>query len=183
MQLVLRQTVITLCLCSLIFPNLFAQSSPGNPGVRIGVINSALFQESAGVSKLINTQNIAEAEFKHKKEELKELQGKAEALSRSIKNSSGNNYQSKYEELEKLNRDIKSKGDLYQVQYQKRYNDLLTPIYTAMGTALQQWSKQKGYDLVVDIAKDEKGTFIWVAEPVIAQSTADLIRYFNSVIK
>ena len=171
----------TLSLLLLIVFHSVAQTTP--PALKIAVINSLVFQDANnGVTKLQSIKKTLEAEYKSKNEEVKSMQGKLEAMEKQIQSSSPYD-QKKVEEYENLNRQMKLKIENYQAQYQKRYNELINPVYVQMEAALKDWCKKYGYNTVVDVSKDDKGMFVWVEESIINQNTIDLVKYINAVVK
>lgn len=79
-------------------------------------------------------------------------------------------------------RDLTYKKEDIQAQYQKRYQTPITPVYTAMGEAMKQWARKNGYDVLLDVSKDDKGIIVWVEEQKINELTKDLIKHFNTVL-
>ncbi|MGZ5287244.1 MAG: OmpH family outer membrane protein [Flavisolibacter sp.] len=149
---------------------------------KIALVNSTAFQEKNGITKLLAVQNQVATEFKPRYTELETMQKRLSDLKTQLESSSNQN-QAKYDEYEKLNRDMKIKGDSYQVQYNKRYNELLNPLYDRISVAMKQWCQQKGYTSIVDVSKDDKGLFLYYDEAVINQTTTELISHINAGLK
>lgn len=166
-----------------VFGKLAAQSVASNKPLQIAVINSSYFDdEKTGVTKLLNTRKKVDAEFKQRIDEFTAQQKKLDDLTQKMQSGAVKSDAAKIDEAEKLKRDIKYKQENLQAQYKKRYDEVMRPVYSSMEIAMQQWSRQKGYDVLFDIAKDEMGVILWMEESKINAITDDLIKHFNTVL-
>lgn len=149
---------------------------------KIALINSNTFKEKNGITRFLTVQSQIAAEFKERFTEMETLQKKLSELTTQLSNPA---YQTpaKYDEHEKLNRDFKFKAENYQAQYNKRYNELMNPVFTKIGELVKQWCQQKGYTSVVDVTKDDKGMFVYYDEALLAQTTNELIAFINGALK
>lgn len=149
----------------------------------VAVINSYSFQSpTEGIIKLAGLQKQVQTEFQAKQKELEEMQQRLQTLSNQIKSASGNVDPKKIEQAENLQRDLRKLSDNYNQQSQKRYDDLFQPLNTKMGALLKQWCQQRGYTVLLDLAKDDKGILMWADEKNITTTTADLIGFINSAL-
>ncbi len=151
--------------------------------IQMAVVNSLYFEdEKTGIKKFVDVKKKVEAEFKPLVDEITGMQKRLGDLKKVIESSSTKYDQSKIDEYEKLNKSITRKGEDYQLQINKRYNSLIGPVNTSIGAAMKQWCKQKGFDMLVDISKDDKGIILWIEEEKINELTLDLIKYCNTVL-
>lgn len=166
-----------------VFGKLAAQSITSSKPLQIAVINSLVFEdEREGVTKLLTIKNKVNAEFKARADEFTAQQKKYDDLVKTLQSSSAKNDPTKVEQATQLQRDLKYKQETLQNQFQKRYTELVNPVYTAMAEAMGQWCKKKGYNVAFDISKDDKGIIVWMEEQKIDELTKDLIKYFNTVL-
>ncbi len=166
-----------------VFGKLTAQNATTYKPLQIAVINSLDFEdEQQGVTKLLNNKKTVDAEFKPLINEFTALQKKYDDLVKALQSPNTKYDADKADQAEKLLRDIKFKQENNQDRYQKRYYTLANPVYTAMGEAMKQWAMQKGYDVLLDVSKDDKGIIMWVDEQKINELTMDLIKHFNTVL-
>lgn len=144
----------------------FAQASAADG--KVGLINTLAFDDKEGITKYISALNSLEGEFKQPQTDLnnsitkyqalqKELQGFQEMASKGSKIPiSDAEVQKKAADLDKLGRDIKFKQEDAKAQYQRRYQVVVGPIYQDIMKALQDFTIQKGYAVILDGAKLEE---------------------------
>jgi len=183
MRKLFRPILITSFVIASLSYKLSAQTSASSKPLNVAVINSLHFEDdNKGVTKLVNTREKAEAEFKPKMDELGTMQMKLDDIKKKIEKTPSQNDRKLIEEGERLQRDLVYKQEDYRAKYNRRFQELMRPVYTAMGNAMQQWSKKNGYDMLFDISKDDKGIIVWVEESKIIELTDDLIKHFNTVL-
>ena len=176
----IRSLAITFCMAAFTCCTVAAQTT--SPAPKIAFINGYDFEDSKiGVTKLVNVLDKLEAEFKVKQNELTALQKKAEELEKEAKTLSGQAASRKYEEAEKMYNSLKQRAQSLQDEFQGRRQKETSPIYTKMGTALVQWSKQNGYNVVVDVSKDQNGMFFIIDPAIVNITTANFIKYYNAL--
>lgn len=149
---------------------------------KIALVNSNSFKENNGITQLLTVQSQIAAEFKVRFTEMETMQKRLSELTTLLSNPA-NRVQANYDEHEKLNRDFKSKAENYQAQYNKRYNDLMNPLFLKIGDLIKQWCQQKGYTGLIDVTKDDKGMFLYYDETLLTQTTNELIAFINSTLK
>ncbi len=179
----MRKQLIVITI-SLFFVSLFNKlgAQTYNP-FQIAVINSQYFEdEKTGIKKYTDVQKKVQAEFRPRIDEITAMQKKLDDLKRVLESTSAKIDQSKIDEYELLNKSKIRKAEDYQVQINKRYNELLQPVNVSIGMAMKQWCKQKGYDMLLDISKDDKGIILWVKEDKINELTLDLIKHINTLL-
>ncbi|MEQ1763715.1 MAG: OmpH family outer membrane protein [Pyrinomonadaceae bacterium] len=176
---------ITLVLTALFITALCAYSQA--PSTRIGLVNSVTFtDEKLGITKYVNANKILTGEFTAVENELKTMNIRLQTLGKEIDAlnkvaavTDPKVIQGKYDEAEKLQRDIKFKSEDAKSRYEKRQQQLLGPVVQAIGVGLQEYATQKGYALIFDVAKDENGLLIAVGDQSI-DVTKDFITFYNA---
>ena len=82
------------------------------------------------------------------------------------------------EEFEKLQGEGKFKQEQLKKSYETREAALLSPVFQDIGKTLGEFSKTKGFALVVDGSKDQAGMLIFVSEAV--DITDEFVKVFNA---
>lgn len=189
---------VSLFIVSLVFATVFTISAFGQNGgaaqpstVKIGIINTFAFgDEKAGITKYVNALKAVNTEFAPTQNELDTMSTKLNNLAKEIQvfrdQAAGGKVpidektvQAKVDEAEKLQRDIKFKQEDAKVRYEKRQQAVIGPVMQDIGKALQDFAKQKGFTLLLDIAKDEVGLLLAVGDEKI-DVTKDFIVFFNA---
>lgn len=189
----IRLFAVGLFLMAVFAVSSFAQATSSQPAAqgKIGVINTYAFgDEKAGITKYISAVNALNAEFKPLNDELKTMQTKLEALAAEIENIKKllqqnakavdeKSAQAKVDEAEKLQRDIKFKQEEGKARFEKRQQAVLGPVMADIYKAIQDYSKQKGYMMILDGAKLEE-TGILVGFDDKADVTKDFVTFYNA---
>lgn len=160
-----------------------ATQAQSSQSTKIGFIDSYMFQEpGTGITKLLAMYQTIDREFKPRMDELTALQSSLDKISREVQTGgiSPAEKEKKIELHEKLRRDYQFKTEDYKSKYERRQNELMKPLQTNMFNYLQQWSKEKGFTALIDLAKDSGGLVLFVDEAAVASVTKDLIRFLNS---
>lgn len=159
--------------------------------VKIGVINTTAFDnDKAGITKYTNAMNTLEAEFKPINTELQTMVTKYQNMQKEIQNLQEqvakpnspipqSTLQAKIDEYGKLERDIKFKQEDAKARFTSRQSALLAPVLQDIGKAIQEFSKQKGYTLILDIAKMAEGDLILALDEK-ADVTKEFITFYNT---
>lgn len=184
---------IGLFISTLVFAAIFAGSALAQTPstVKIAVINTFEFgDEKAGITKYVNAVKSINAEFAPAQLELETMNTKLNNLAKEVQAfreqaSSGKvpidekSAQAKYEEAEKLQRDIKFKQEDAKARYERRQQAVMRPVMQDIGKAVNEYAKQKGYTLIFDVAKDEAGLLLAIGDEKI-DVTKDFITYYNA---
>lgn len=85
----------------------------------------------------------------------------------------------KIEEAEKLQRDIKFKQEDAKARFERREQALFTPILQDVYKSVREFSKQKGFGLVLDVAKMEQAG-IAIGWDDKADVTKEFIAFYNA---
>jgi Skp family chaperone for outer membrane proteins len=159
---------------------------------KIAVIVTYNFgDEKAGITKYITAQKALETEFTPIDNELKAMNTKLETLANDIENlkklQASNpkavdaaTANAKVDEAEKIQRDLKFKADNAKINYEKRQQVIMGPIMQDIGKALQEFTKQKGYLMLLDAGKlEEAGILLGVGDEKV-DVTKEFITFYNA---
>ena len=137
-----------------------AASNAPVPDTKIAFIDTGAFgDEKAGITKYVNAVKSLEREFDPRQKELANMQTRIKAIADEIGKLSGSTVvdpktiQSKQEEGERLQRDLKYKKEQADADFQKRYAEVVGPISQEIGKALDQFATQRGITMILDISK------------------------------
>jgi Skp family chaperone for outer membrane proteins len=143
-----------------------AQPAPGAnaavPLTKIALVDTRTFgEEKVGITRYLNAVKTVKREFQPITAELNNLQSRIKAIADEITKLSGNSVvapqtiQSRREEGERLQRELKYKKEQADADFEKRYNELVRPISTEIGKGLDQYAFQHGLTMILDISKLE----------------------------
>lgn len=185
---------IRLIAVSLMFAAIFAVSASAQTATKIALLNSTAFEsDPGGITKIINEVKKIELEFKPLTTELQTMQGQIRTLNTDLTNLQNQinalgaadvsklqaAYSQKYGELEDKSREYKYKEETVKAKYARREQVGMAPIYQDLSKAMQEYSKAKGYTLVLDLAKLYNANAIWYWEDA-TDVTADFIKFYNA---
>jgi len=175
---------------------LFAQTVTPAP-TKIGIVNTeAFYYEKVGITKLLNAYAALEKEFEPRQQELVAINTKIENLGKEIQTLQAqlNNtaasravdatavqtsINNKSDEGARLQVEFKRKQEDAKAAYEKREAALIVPVKREIGSAVSEFAKQKGFDLVLDGAKmDQAGILLSVNQGM--DLTEEFIKYFNA---
>ena len=164
-------------------------ATPAAP--RIVVIDTTAFgAQQGGITKYVNALTSLENEFKPAQNELNTMATRIETLQKEIEAlrqqaATGkvpidqNAAAKKVEELEKTQREAKFKQEDATARFERRRAEVLAPITQDIGKAIGEYSQQKGYDIVVDLSRDEAAIFLWVNQAK-TDITKEFITFYNA---
>ncbi len=143
-----------------------AQPKPGAnaavPLTKIALVDTRMFgEEKVGITRYVNAVKTVQREFQPITAELNNLQSRIKAIADEITKLSGNSVvapqtiQTRREEGERLQRELKYKKEQADADFEKRYNELVRPISTEIGKGLDQYAFQHGLTMILDISKLE----------------------------
>lgn len=180
---------------SLMFTAIFAVSAIAQTAPKIALLNSAAFEnEPGGITRMITERKKLDAEFKPVETELQTLQGQIRTLNTELNtiqnqiNALGANadasklqasYAQKYGEADDKAREYKYKEEAARARYARREQVLFAPIYQDISKAMGEYSKAKGYTLVLDLAKLYNASAIWYWDDA-TNVTDDFIKFYNA---
>ena len=169
----------------------FAQAAPQPGATKIGwIITGAFDDDKQGITRLVNADKALETEMKPRATELQGIQTRLQTISDDIKKMQSNPavpvnqtaLAAKQDEGEKLQRDFEYKQKDAQAAYAKRRAELVGPIFDQIGKALDEYAKQKGYTVIIDISalgQQNAPSPILLLDPSV-NITKDFITFFNS---
>ena len=152
----------------------FAATALGQPaatgpaGGKIGLVNvSAFADDKAGITKFRNALASLEPEFKPLNDEINTLRTRYQTLANQIQEANKPkpagvpattppDLNSKIEEAQNLEVQIKRKQEDGKAKYEKRYAAVVGPVYTDIIKGLNDFAKQKGYAVIFDGGKLEE---------------------------
>lgn len=176
---------------SFIFAAILATTATGQapaPAGKIGWIDTGMFaDEKQGVTKYNNAIKALDTEMRPTVTALQGLQTKIQAIAEEIRKMTGNpavpvNQQAvalKQEEGNKLQRDFEYQKKDYDAKLEKRSGEVLGPVSADISRAIQDYAKQKGYSVVLDIAALANNGAI-LALDASANITKDFIAFYNA---
>jgi Skp family chaperone for outer membrane proteins len=176
---------------SFIFAAIFAVSAFGQaaaPAGKIGWIDTGMFaDEKEGVVKYNNAIKALDTEMRPTVTSLQGLQTKIQNIAEEIRKMTSNpavpiNQHAvalKQEEGQKLQRDFEYQKKDYDARLEKRSSDILGPVSADISRAIQDYAKQKGYAVVLDIAALANNGAI-LALDASANITKDFITFYNA---
>jgi len=172
------------------FSTLHYSQTPTSLG-KIVVINSAEFgDDKAGIVKYVSALRKLSDEFAPVNTELRTSNERLETMRKEIailrqQMSNGTvpvkeqELQQKMEAADRLELEIKYKSEDAKMRFERRQQSTLSPVMKDIYAALQGFSKEKGFALIFDLAKDETGVLAAIGDEK-AVVTKDFIAYYNA---
>ncbi|MBA3770705.1 MAG: OmpH family outer membrane protein [Blastocatellia bacterium] len=153
---------------------------------KIGIINSAAFAgEKTGITKFVNAAKGVDAQFTATRAQLTTWRTRQASLRKEIETQQGSpavdpaSLQRKYDEVQKLEVDIKRTAEDAQTSFEQKSRIALQPVQSAIGKALQEYVKAKGFALIFDPSRDQNGLLLVIGDQV-TDITTDFIAFFNA---
>lgn len=176
----MRQFLFIGCLLSVI--GIGAQPKQlNNSGVVF--VNGYQFQDSVkGITKIIKNIKLLENEKKPLIRELEKLQAEYESLERQIRSKKSNADRNLVDKAENIRKDYLFKNEDFRVRSNKRYTQVMNPVFDEISLVMKNWCKQSGYSALIDVSKITNGMLLWVDEEALNETTAALIAYINSKV-
>jgi Skp family chaperone for outer membrane proteins len=127
------------------------------PVSKMAVIYSAEFQDpKTGIARFIVTLNKLNGEFQKVQDELNQTAQRLKLLQDEINKlqqaggTTTAQIQAKIDTLDQQNRDYQRKGEDTKAQYQRRYQELFSPLQDNMSKALDAYAKARGITMIID---------------------------------
>ena len=172
-----------------VFTVLLAAAAFGQaaPATKIGWIDTGAFaDEKEGVTKYINALKALDTEMRPKVTELTNIQNRVKAIADDLNKPVPANVPvdqkaiaAKQEEGQKLQRDFEYKKKEYDAQVEKRSAEVLGPVSADISKAIQEFAKQKGYAVVLDIAALANANAILALDPA-SNITKEFVTFYNA---
>lgn len=141
-----------------------ANTSAAVPATKIAFIDTTIFgDDKVGIKRYVNAVKGLESEFLPRQTELVNMQTRIKTLADEINKLSATaggdpkTIAAKRDEAERLQRDIKYKKDQADADLAKRYQEVVSPISSDIGKAIDQFAAQRGITLVLDFSKLVQG--------------------------
>jgi len=133
------------------------------PVSKMAVIYTDLFlDQKNGIAKFNNVLNKLNGEFQKIKDDISQMQNRAQALEAEISKLQSapdgtpidqRSLQAKIDQLEQMKKDIQRKGEDAQAAYNRRRQELFTPLQDEIGRALEVFAKSRGINVIIDAAQ------------------------------
>jgi outer membrane protein len=166
-------------------PSAAAPATVNLPNGRMAVIYTEAFLDSkTGIARFAVLVNKLNGEFKTLKDEIQGMQTRGQALETEIQKLQSapegtpidqRSLQAKIDQLEQLKKDIQRKGEDAQAAYNKRRQELFTPLQDEVGRALEAFAKARGINVIIDAGQVP---LLYIADSI--DITRAFITEFNS---
>jgi len=166
-------------------PSTTAPAVVNVPNGRMAVIYTEAFLDSkTGIARFNVLVTKLNAEFKTLKDEIQGMQTRGQALETEIQKLQSapegtpidqRSLQAKIDQLEQLKKDIQRKGEDAQAAYNKRRQELFTPLQDEVGRALEAFAKARGINVIIDAGQVP---LLYIADSI--DITRAFITEFNS---
>ncbi|HEX8286162.1 MAG TPA: OmpH family outer membrane protein [Pyrinomonadaceae bacterium] len=125
---------------------------------KFAIIDTDAFNDQAnGIKRLVAAFQTVEREFKPRRDEIQGLRTRLEALVKEIESTKAvaapAALQTKAEQAQQLEVEIKRKQEDGQKALDKRVQDLTGPVYQDIGNALQAYARARGLTVIFDVSK------------------------------
>jgi Skp family chaperone for outer membrane proteins len=181
---------------SLIFTTVFAMSAfaqaPAAAPGKIGLVNvNAFGDDKAGITKFRNALNSLEPEFKKINDDLKAMQTRYTTLAEAIRKAQAPpppnvpvsnppaNLAAQVEEAQNLEVQIKRMQEDGKAKYERRYQQVVGPVFGDIVKALNEYAKKNGYAVILDGARLEQSELLLGFDDKY-DVTKDFIVFYNA---
>jgi len=118
------------------------------------IFSNEFLTEKTGIAKFHSLSATLEREFQPRSADLQALQTRVNTLSKEIDDTQNvadpNAIRQKRDQLAQMNTDLKRKTEDAQAAYQKRRDELFTPLRNDIEKAIEDFAKARGITVVVD---------------------------------
>ncbi len=140
-----------------------ADTTVALPTSKMAVIYTDLFlDQKTGIAKFNSVVTKLNGEFQKLKDEINGLQTRAQTLEAEITKLRDapagtpidqRALQAKIDQLDQLKKDTQRKGEDAQAAYNRRRQELFTPLQEEIGKALEAFAKARGINVIIDAAQ------------------------------
>ena len=136
-----------------------AAGSTGNvPESKIALVYTELFLDpKTGIAKFSSVMNTLNREFDPRQKELVQLQERIKTLTNEVNQARAasavvdqKSIQTKVEQLEQLDKDVKRKAEDGQAAFERRRKELFAPMQEEIGKALEVYAKRYNINVLID---------------------------------
>jgi Skp family chaperone for outer membrane proteins len=190
---------VSVIAASFVFAALFAASAIAQAPAagaqtatfKMAVIDTGAFGGKDGITRYNAAYTALENEFKPLQTEIDGMVTKYNALGNEIKTLQQQiadnkvpvdqkTLQAKVDEFQNLETNIKRKQEDAKARLERRQPAVVGPIQQEIGKALQDFAKQKGYALILDIARLDNAGLILAFDQAKVDVTKEFIAFFNA---
>jgi Skp family chaperone for outer membrane proteins len=118
------------------------------------IYSDAFLDPKTGIARFNSLLATLNREFQPRQAELQAMQTKIETLTKEIESTQNvadpNALRQKRDQLDQLNTEFKRKGEDAQAAYNKRRQEIFTPLQEDIGKALETFAKARGITVIVD---------------------------------
>ena len=156
-------------------------ASTTTPAARIGLVNTEAFaDEKAGIARYVAAIKSVDREFEPRQKELSALQARVASVSEEVNKLNAERaatatIQSKVDENQRLQVELKRLSEDAQAAYEKRTDEVMQPIVQDIGKALEQFATQRSITMLLDISK--MGPAILTLDPAADMTQAFIADY------
>lgn len=188
-----RSIAVSLFFAALFTVSAFAQTTPTQPTAgRIVTINTAMFEDSkAGITKYVNAMTALNNEFEPAYKELQTMNTRLQTLQKQyndlyteaqkpgspIKQEA---LQAKLDEIQNLQVEFKRKQEDAKIKFERRQAVVMGPVMQDIMKAISEFTKQKGYGLVLDAAKLDNAGIILGWDEAKVDVTKEFVVFYNA---
>ena len=156
---------------------------------KVAVINTAAFDGKDGITRYNNAMDSLDKEFGPIQTKLQgyvtrlnALRGEIDKLQKPPANVpvDNNALSAKALEYENLGKQAKREEEDAKVNFERRQAAIMGPVLQDIGKAMQDYANQKGYDLILDVAKLDAANLILAYNPAKVDVTKDFITFYNA---
>lgn len=130
------------------------------PATKIALVDTSMFgDDTKGIVRFVNALKIVDREFQPRQTELTNLQTRIQAIVNDLDKLRGNSVvdqksiRDKEIEGERLQTEFNTKKEQGDAAYSKRYSEVVGPVSTDIGKALDQFTSQRGITMTLDVSK------------------------------
>jgi Skp family chaperone for outer membrane proteins len=189
-----RSIAVSLFFAALFTVSAIAQTTPTQPATpgRIVTINTAMFEDTkAGITRYVNAMNALDGEFKPAYTELQTMQTRAQTLQKQYNDLVAEaqkpnspikpeSVQAKLDEIQNLQVEFKRKQEDAKIKFERRQAVVMGPVMQDIMKAIQEFTKQKGYGLVLDAAKLDNAGIILGWDEAKVDVTKEFVTFYNA---
>ena len=141
-----------------VVPQTPAQTAATVPESKIALIYSDAFLDAkTGIARFNALVTTLNREFQPRQTELQQMSQRIQTLTDEVNKLQGGSgvvdpksIQAKIDTLEQLKKDYQRKGEDAQVAYNKRKQDIFSPLQDDIGKALETYAKQHNINVIID---------------------------------
>ncbi|MFN2510690.1 MAG: OmpH family outer membrane protein [Pyrinomonadaceae bacterium] len=118
------------------------------------IYSDAFLDPKTGIARFNTVLNTLNREFQPRQTELQQLQQKIQQLTDEVEKTKSvaepRALQTKVDQLEQWNKDLKRKGEDAQSAYTKRRGEIFAPLEDDIKKGLEAFAKQRGINVIID---------------------------------